>query len=104
MVQDTPSSQDATTIQIWDSYLKKSKRYARTRLFELEFRDSDESPGKTDDKQGILVKLISSLKSYFRETYNSQKINLISPTPEFTLGIIQIKTKSLSTSFQYLVQ
>ena len=28
MVQDTPPSQDAFTHQIWDSYLKKYKRYA----------------------------------------------------------------------------
>ena len=39
----------------------------------------------------------------FRETYKSQNINPISPTPAFTFGIIQIKVKSLSTSFQWLV-
>ena len=63
----------------------------------LEFR----IPGKTEVKQG---KFVSPAKGYFRETYKSQNINPISPTPKFTLGIIQIKVKSLSTSFQWLVQ
>ena len=40
----------------------------------------------------------------FRETNKSQNIIPISPTPKFTFGIIQIKVKSLSTSFQWLVQ
>ena len=43
---------------------------------------------------------ISSGKGYFRETYKSQNINPISPTPKLTLGIIQIDVKSLSTRFQ----
>ena len=45
-----------------------------------------------------------SRKGYFRETNQSQNINPISPAPKFTFGIIQIKVKSLSTSFQLLVQ
>ena len=61
------------------------------------------SPGKTEVKQGKLVEFISLTKGYFREAYKSQNINPISPTPNFTLGIIQIKVKSLSTSFQWLV-
>ena len=36
---------------------------------------------------------------YFRETFKKQNINHISPTPKFTLGIIQIIIKGLSTSF-----
>ena len=62
------------------------------------------SPGKTEVKQGIFVKFISLAIGYFRESYKSQNINPISPTPKFTLGIIQINVKSLSTSFQWLVQ
>ena len=73
--------------------------------YTLKFQESNVSPGKTEVKQGKFVKFISlSAKGYFRETYKSQNINTISPTPKFTLGIIQIKVKSLSTSFQCLVQ
>ena len=64
-----------------------------------EFRESDVSPGKTEVKQGKFVQFISPVKGYFRETYKSQNINPISLTPKFTLGIIQIKVISLSTSF-----
>ena len=38
-------------------------------------------------------------KVYFRETYKSQNIDPISPTPKFSLGIMQIKIKSISTMF-----
>ena len=47
------------------------------------------SPGKTEVKQGYFVEFISPAKGYFRETYKSQNINPISPTPKFTFGIIQ---------------
>ena len=57
------------------------------------------SPGKTEVKQGIFIEYIFPAKGYFRETNKSQNINPISPTP-----IIQIKVKSLLTSFQWLVQ
>ena len=66
----------------------------------LEFRESDVSPGKTEVKQNKFVEFISPGKGYFRETYKSQNIKHITPTPKFTLDIIQIKRKSLSTSFQ----
>ena len=72
--------------------------------YTLEFRESNVMPGKTEVKQGKFVKFISPAKGYFRETYKSQNINPISPTLKFTLGIIQIKVKSLSTNFQCLVQ
>ena len=62
------------------------------------------SLGKTKVKQGKFVEFISPAKGYFRETYKSQNINPISPTPKFTLGIIPIEVKSLSTSFQWLVK
>ena len=47
----------------------------------LEFRELDVSPGKTEVEQGV------------------EFINSISPNPKFTLGIIRIRVKSLS-SFQ----
>ena len=72
-------------------------------LYDIEFRESDVSPGRTV-KQGKFVEYIFPVKCYFRETNKSQNINPISPTPKFTFGIIQIKVKSLSTSFQLLVQ
>ena len=56
------------------------------------------SPAKTEAKQGKFVEFISPAKVYFRENTNS-----ICPTPKFTLVIIQIKVKSLS-SFLHLVQ
>ena len=61
------------------------------------------SPGNTDVKQGKFVEFISPAEDYFREMYKSQNINPISTTPRFTLGIIQIIVKSLSTSYQCLV-
>ena len=44
----------------------------------------------TEVKQGKLVELIFQAKGNFRETYKSQKINPISPTPKFTLVIHQV--------------
>ena len=73
-------------------------------LYDIEFRESDVSPVKTEVKQGKFVKYIFPAKGYFRETNKSQNINPISLTHSFTFGIIQIKVKSLSTSFQWLVQ
>ena len=66
----------------------------------LEFQEIDVLPGKTEIKQNKFVEFISPLKGYFRETYKSQNIKHISPTPKFTLGIIQIKVKSRATSYQ----
>ena len=48
-------------------------------------------PGKTEVRQCIFVEFISPAKGYFRATYKSQNIKQISPTPMFTLVIIQIK-------------
>ena len=73
-------------------------------LYDIEFGESDVSPGRTEVKQGKFVEYIFPTKGYFRETNKSQNINPISPTPKFTFGIIQIKVKSLSTCFQWLVQ
>ena len=73
-------------------------------LYDIDFRESDVSLDRTEVKQGKFVEYIFPAKGYFRETNNSQNINPISPTPKFTVGIIQIKVKNLSTSFQWLVQ
>ena len=62
------------------------------------------SPGKTEVNQGKFVEFILLAKGYFRETHTLQNINPISPTPKITLGIIQIKVKSLVASFQCVVQ
>ena len=58
------------------------------------------SPDETEVKQNKLVEFISPAKGYVIETYKSQNIKHISPIPKFTLGIIQIQIKSISTSFQ----
>ena len=88
-------------------YLHSDMKIINTKasaLYELEFRESDVSPGETEVKQGQFVEYISLAKGYFRKTNKSQNINPISPTPKLILGIIQIKVISISTSFQWLVQ
>ena len=81
-------------------YLHSYMEIKASALYDIEFRESDVSPGRTEVKQGKFVEYIFPTKGYFRETNKSQNINPISPTPKFTFGIIQIKVKSLSTSFQ----
>ena len=61
-------------------------------------------PTSSGDNKANSSNVKAKAKVYFRETYLSQNINLISPTPKFTLGIIQIIVKSISTIFQCLVQ
>ena len=85
-------------------YLHSHMKIKASALYDIEFRESDVSPGRTEVKQGKFVEYIFPAKGYFRETNKPQNINPISPTPKFTFGIIQIKVKSLSTSFQWLVQ
>ena len=85
-------------------YLQSYMKIKASALYDIELRQSDVSPGRTEIKQGKFAKYIFKAKGYFRETNKSQNINLISPTPKFTFGIIQIKVKSLPTSFQWLVQ
>ena len=51
-----------------------------------------------------LSNIFARQRVILKKTNKSQNINPISPTPKFTFGIIQIKVKSLSTSFQWLVQ
>ena len=85
-------------------YLHSYMKIKASALYDIEFRESDVSPGRTEVKQGKFVEYIFPAKGYFRETYKSQNINPISPTPKFTFGIIKIKVESLSTSFQWLVQ
>ena len=85
-------------------YLHSYMKIKASALYDIEFRELDVSLGRAEVKQGKFVKYIFPAKGYFRETNKSQNINPISPTPKFTFGIIQIKVKSLSTSFQWLVQ
>ena len=85
-------------------YLHSYMKIKASALNDIEFRESDVSPGRTEVKQGKFVEYIFLAKGYFRETNKSKNINPISPTPKFTFGIIQIKVKSISTSFQWLVQ
>ena len=73
--------------------------------------------GKTEVEQGKFVKFIPLAKDNFKETYESQNINPISPTLKFNLSIMQIKVLkpinwfsvvssikkiNLSVYFQYL--
>ena len=71
-------------------------------MLQLEFRKSDVSSGKTEVKQGKFIDLYPQTKAYFREMCKSQKMNPISRTPKFNLGIIQNIIKSLSTIFSAL--
>ena len=50
-------------------------------LYNIEFRESDVSPGRTEVKQGNFVKYIFPAKGYFRETNKSQNINPIFTEP-----------------------
>ena len=85
-------------------YLHSYMKIKASAHYDIEFRESDVSPGRTEVKQGKFVEYIFPVKGLFRETNKSQNINPISPTPKFTFGIVQIKVKCLSTSFQWLVQ
>ena len=85
-------------------YLHSYMKIKASALYDIEFQESDVSPGRTEVKQEKIVEYIFLAKGYSRETNKSQNINPISPTPKFTFGIIQIKIESLSTSFQWLVQ
>ena len=85
-------------------YLHSYMKIKASALYDIELRKLDVSPGKTEVKQGKFVVNIFPAKGYFRDTNKSQNINPIPPTPKFTFAIIQIKVKSLSTSFQWLVQ
>ena len=91
-------SQDVSPFQTDDHKVARNMHaiMAKTKTNnKLEFRESDVSSGKTEVKQGKFVKFISPVKVFLRETYKSQNINPISPTPKFTLVIKQIKVKSL---------
>ena len=85
-------------------YSHSNMKIKASALYDIEFRESDVSPDRTEVKQGKFVEYFFLAKGYFRETNKPQNINPISPTPKFTFGIIQIKVKSLPTSFQWLVQ
>ena len=59
---------------------------------------------KTESNKATFSNLYPGEGFFLRVTYKSQNINPMSPTHKFTLGIIQITVKSLSTSFQCLIQ
>ena len=80
-------------------YLHSYMKIKASTLYDIEFRESDVSPGRTEVKQGNFVKYIFPGKGYFRETNKSQNINPISLTPKFTFGIIQIKVKNYQLVF-----
>ena len=56
MVCDTPTSQDASTHQIWNSYLKAYRRYA------LDTKQDGPTDGRTD---GRTVRLLYASQSSF---------------------------------------
>ena len=57
MVCDTPSSQDAFTLQIWNSYLKEYRRHAPDSIQFLETRSEGQVQGHSDQ---IMVRDTSS--------------------------------------------
>ena len=69
-------------------YLHSYMKIKASTLYDIEFRESDVSPSRTEVKQGKFVEYIFPAKGYFRETNKSQNINPISPTPKFTFGVI----------------
>ena len=56
-------------------YLHSYMKIKASTLYNIEFRESDVSPGRTEVKQGKFVKYIFLAKGYFRETNKSQNIN-----------------------------
>ena len=68
-------------------------------LYDIEFRESDVSPGRTEVKRGKFVEYIFPGKGYFRETNKSQNINPIYPTPKFTFGIIRSRLEAYQLVF-----
>ena len=77
-------------------YLHSYMKIKASALYDIKFWE------QKSNKEN-LSNIFSRAKGYLRETNKSQNINPISPTPKFTFVIIQIKVKSLSTSFQWLV-
>ena len=58
-------------------YLPSYIKIKASALYDIEFQESDEWPGRTEVKQGKFVEYIFSAKGYFRETNKSQNINPI---------------------------
>ena len=79
---------DAETSNLPTHKLPPVNAYGTRNFFKLDSRESDVSPGQTEVKQGKFVEFISRVKGYFRETYKSQNINPISPTPQ---GVCKVK-------------
>ena len=73
MVGDTPSSQDASTHQIWNSYLKEYRRYA----------PDTKRDGRTDGRMdGRTVRLLYASQSSFGGIKNSG----LTSTQDFNLS------------------
>ena len=73
---------------------QRSARPVSTQI-KLEFRESDVLNGKKQkSNKANASNLYLLAKDYLRETYTSQNINPISPTPKLTLDIIQFIVKS----------
>ena len=68
-------------------------------LYDIEFRESDVSPGRTEVKQGKFVEYIFPAKDYFRETNKSQNINPISPTLSSPLVSYRSRLKAYQLVF-----
>ena len=66
----------AKTFIYLHSYIKIIKIKSSS-FYEIDFQESDVSPGKTEVKQDKFVEYISPAKGYFRETNQSQNINPI---------------------------
>ena len=60
---------------------KQTDKKHNINQIKLDIRELGVWPAKTEVKQGKFVEFISLAKGYTRETFKSQNINTISPTP-----------------------
>ena len=68
-------------------------------LYDIEFRELDVSPDRTEVKQGKFVEYNFPAKGYFRETNKSQNINPISPTLSSPLVSYRSRLKAYQLVF-----
>ena len=68
-------------------------------IYDIEFRESDVSPGRTEVKQGKFVQYIFPAKGYFRETNKSQNINPVSATLSSPLVSYRSRLKAYQLVF-----
>ena len=67
-------------------------------MLKLESESQECRLAKPKSNKANMLNLCPKAKGHFRETCNSQNINLMSLTHKINLGIIQIIIKSLSTT------